>query len=259
MPLDKNSNIFIHDCNEIINEVIDIGDYRLGYFCSKSKVKTSEDNEDCLFMSVKKNGLRIGVADGAGGHPRGRDASYTIAESFIQDSSQNIGELINSINQKVIDLKVGAKSTFALADIIDGDISFYCVGDSEVLYWNAQGKMIYSSTPHSITGMKVKSGVIDQTQSLQDPDRHYVQNLVGDEFIRIESTSKFQLKKGHTILIGTDGIFDNLSHVELEQMASNGQFEKSFEELVEKCSEQDEKMWLKEDDIAFILFRKVKA
>tara|TARA_R110002072_G_scaffold534_7_gene4089 strand:+ start:129 stop:905 length:777 start_codon:yes stop_codon:yes gene_type:complete len=255
----KEISIFLHDQVEPTHGIVTIGNYKVGYFISRSKLKTSEENEDCLFLKETKDEILLGVCDGAGGHPRGRDASYTIGNTFMKESGPSKHELINKINKEVIDLKVGAKSTLAFASFKGDFVKFFSVGDSEVLYWNYQGNEVYSSTPHSIVGHRVKAGDISQSESLHDSERHYVNNMMGDEFVKIESTTNIQIKKGHTILIGSDGIFDNLSHSELHLLAASGSFESSFEGLVKVCTEQDEEKWIKDDDIAFILVRKIIA
>ena len=76
--------------------------------------------------------------------------------------------------------------------------------------------------------------------------------------MRIEVASKMKVKKGHTILVGSDGLFDNLSHQSLGELICSGSFEKSIEQLNLLCTEQGED-WKKDDDISYILIRKIKA
>jgi serine/threonine protein phosphatase PrpC len=259
MPSESKATLFLHDEVGPMSGIMDIGDLRIGYFILRNKQKTTEENEDTLFISPKETSLILGVADGAGGHPRGRDASYQIGQYIQSAKDENMYEMIDNINQEIISLKVGAKSTLALAKIIGKRTYFYSVGDSEIIYWNSHGTEIFSSIPHSMTGHKIRADVITQEDSLDDPDRYLVNHLMGDEFIRIESTTSIEMKKGHTFLIGTDGLFDNLSHDHLTKLISGGSFENSMEQIAVLCHEQDKKKWIKDDDIAFLLARKIKA
>ena len=225
----------------------------------KSKNKASGKNEDGLFVSESEGVIRFGVADGAGGHPRGGDAAYEVLDEIRKVTADSLFAQIERANERVLELKVGAKTTLAFAHIDQERISFHTVGDSEIVYWNAVGRELYSSTPHSPTGLKVEAGVTSQEDALSDPERHIVNSLMGDEFVKINSTTNIKLKKGHTVLLGTDGIFDNISHQELGESMALGSFEESFEQISCICISQCEKRWLKEDDIAFIYLRKIKS
>lgn len=257
MQLSDVNNIFLFNQQSLVQEIVDVSDYRIGIFSLKNK--HSNDNEDCLFLSHTKGKIRFGVADGAGGHPRGKDAAYEVADELRVIDDGAILKRIESANRRVLDLKAGARSTVAFGQIDESDICFHTVGDSEILYWNATGRELYTSIPHSPAGLKVEAGLTSQEESLTDPDRHIVNSLLGDDFIQIISTSSFELKKGHTILVGSDGLFDNISHIQLGDLVSTGNFEKSFEDIANICKEQNPENWLKDDDLTFILVRKIQS
>lgn len=264
MPSSDFETVFLYKDEGPIENQISVGDYRIGYFLLRSPHKTSE-NEDVVFVDKKNGTLIFGVADGAGGHPKGQEAAFIVGDEILNgkysltEDQFNPFHLIEVINNRVRALKVGARSTLAFATIINDNIRCFAVGDSEIVYWNGNGAEVYSNVPHSNTGYRVEAGILDQDESLDDPERHVVTNLVGDEAIRIESTSAFEVKKGHTILIGTDGLFDNVSHAELRELVAKGVFEKSFEMLTEICKKQEEDKWKKTDDIGFVLIRKIKS
>lgn len=242
----------------------DWNDYRIGYFISKNRGK-SNHNEDCLFIEANEKQIVFGVSDGAGGHPRGKDAAKIAGEEVLKFfKTTPVGdvhmlEVLESINDKVLDLKVGARTTLAMGTIDGDNLRSFNVGDSEIIYWNSQGSEIYKSIPQSDVGYRIEAGLLSQDESLDDPERHSVNNLIGDVSIRIETASKMKIKKGHTILIGSDGIFDNLSHEQLTELVGKGSFEKSFEDLCQYCIVQDPLKWKKDDDISMVLIRKIKS
>jgi serine/threonine protein phosphatase PrpC len=258
--MQSNKQIILNKENETISKVIDIDAYRIGYFIMKCP--GANINEDSLFISNKDDSILFGVSDGAGGHPKGAEASNyasNLSVDYYQSKSNfNPSELFEKINKSVLDLKVGAHCTLTLALIHNHALSVHSVGDSELIYWNAIGNEVYSNIPHSEIGYKVESGVLDQAESLDDPNRYLVTNLIGDQAIRIETTTPMELKKGHTILVGSDGLFDNISHEELQKIVSKGLFEEAFQKLTALCEVQDEESWKKEDDISFILVRKIQ-
>jgi len=101
--------------------------------------------------------------------------------------------------------------------------------------------------------------VLGQEESLEDPERNIVNNLVGDDFLTVEALSKIEIKKGNTILVGTDGLFDNLAHTDLCELVGKGSFEKSYENLVTSCLTPAKDVWKKDDDIAFVYVRRVRT
>lgn len=264
MPSNQPLNFFLHSLNEPHFFTVDIENFRVGIFLAKHSAPDGI-NEDTLFVREFNNALLVGVADGAGGHPRGHDASQIVGQHFSEiltdqlDDQTNITKEIEVANQKILDLKAGAHSTIALLTLINQQFRCYCVGDSEVIYWNAAGTLIYSNVPHSTVGHEIRAGTLEQEESLDHPDRNYVMNMLGDELIHIEVAGQLDVKKGHTILVGTDGLFDNISHDELGQMVAGGPYEKAFEALVERCVKKETSSWKKDDDIGFILIRKVKS
>lgn len=253
----------INNNKEPIFEIVDLSPYRVGYYIAKNKFEGSQNNEDSLFIYRHGGNIIFGVSDGAGGHPRGKDASEIATNEIVnlykRTTEPQFLQFIENINKSVRDLKAGAKCTFLLCTIRDGFFKSYNIGDSEVILWNSAGKKLYSNIPQSEVGYLIQSGTMAQEDSLDDPNRHYVSNLIGDEAIRTEVISNIEIKKGNTILVGSDGLFDNLSHEELAEFMASGNFEESFEKLVKRCQERNDENWRKEDDISFIVLRKVQT
>lgn len=235
-------------------EILSWTDFQIGIFLSPNK--SDRRNEDSLFIAEHKNSLILGVADGAGGHPRGDLASNTIAETMSKFKGESILTIVNAANSDLKNLKIGGKSTLSGAYLGDY-INYFSAGDSEIIHWNSNGTELYSNIPDSSTGHLVEAGEISQEESLDDPDRYMVNNLMGDIVVRVETTTEMEIKKGHSVLIGSDGLFDNFSHSSLKDICTKGSFEDAFNLLVDKCINQD-KDWRKDDDISFIMLRRLK-
>jgi serine/threonine protein phosphatase PrpC len=257
------SNI-LNKQNETIFETLDWDDYRIAYYVAKSGAKDT-DNEDTFFITTFNNNLILGVADGAGGHPLGEEASRIVAEELVKSENKvnfERTETIDAIDQAntlIRDLKVGARTTCSAAFLTNDNVSFCNIGDSEAVYWSSTGNVLYSNIPDSATGYMVEAEQISQEDALLSPERNLVSNMLGDEIIRIEATGEIELKKGHTFVLGTDGLFDNLSHEALGDVLAGGNFDESFAELVKKCEERSDENWNKEDDIAFVVVRKMRS
>jgi len=256
-------DILIANLDEIMSDSFDYASYRIGYFSFRAKNKTTR-NEDVVFIGSEKDSLLFGVADGAGGHPKGLEAASLVGtesltkKKIICDHRLNPMQAIEEINQSVVALKVGAKTTMALVSLVNNEFRAYSVGDSEILYWNAAGNLLFTNIPDSSVGYKVEAGVLAQQESLDDPTRYEVTNMMGDERISIEVSSAIEVKKGHSILVGTDGLFDNISHEDLGEILAQGKFDDAFTALCELCYVQKEGVWKKQDDIGFVFLRKIK-
>ena len=254
--------LFLHNVDTLEHEVFDCGDYRIGYFIQKNESK-DEQNQDTLFFFGKDDFILFGVADGAGGHPNGHEASYSAGESILQYVRSKKPEdfqlirLIEEANFKVRENFPEAYTTLAFAALFDNDLRSYSVGDSEIQYFNNQGEIIYNNIPQSPVGYAVEAGYMSQEEGLDHSERNIVNNLLGDELLRVEVASKVLLKKGYSVLIGSDGLFDNLSHEELNDRLGKGSFEDNFKQLCQFCIDKGES-WRKDDDVSFILLKKIR-
>ena len=256
-------NIVENNVDDFVHGVCDWGSYRLGYFLARAKGK-EKANEDSVFLISNEKKAFFGVSDGAGGHPKGDEASsitVNVMKDLVSEKSNALSplDLIFSANNKVLDLKVGARCTLTFCELDNNYIQAFSVGDSEVIGWNHLGTEIYSNIPDSATGHSIEAGYMTQEESLNDPERYIVNNMIGDKTLRVEVSSKIETKKGHTYLVGSDGLFDNFSHKALYAMIGEGSFEESLKDLVLKCQEQKSELFQKNDDISFVLVRKVKA
>ncbi len=249
--------LFLHRVSEQEFETFEWKNYKVGYFIQKNHTK-SDTNDDVLFFYGGEDYCLFGVCDGAGGHPNAAEASYLVGETILQYARSHrpeefqLVELIETANDHVLKEHSGAYTTLSLCFIHNDMIRSYSVGDSEVQYINQDSEVLYNNIPHSPVGHAVEAGIISQEESLDHKERNIVNNLMGDEVLRIEACSKFKIKKAHTIIVGSDGIFDNLTHDELSSILARRSFSSKFKELSEYCIARDES-WRKDDDISFII------
>lgn len=258
----KSNTYNANDTHE--SDIFDYEDYRVFIFSQKNFDK-STNNEDVAFIEVKQKDLVFGVCDGVGGYPMGKEAAEAAAVTVMdhfKTSNESLGFLtaLENAGLKIRDFKVGARTTAAFATVIGDKIKFFSIGDTEILYTNPRGRIIYYSIPQSPVGYAVEAGVLDHQESLDAPDRNIVSHLLGDETLRFESSSSIELKKGHSVFIGSDGVFDNISKEEIVNMTYGGNFDESALKLKDLfINFKKEESWKKNDDITFIMMRKMKS
>ena len=229
------------------------------------------DNEDCAgVFSLGNNDCALVVADGMGGAPCGADASRIVVESlqkaFDVAKASEFGyreSMLNGIDEAhsgIAALGVGAGSTLAAVEIFDNVLRPYHVGDSMIMVIGQKGKIKLQTIMHSPVGYAVESGLLDEDEALHHDDRHLISNYLGHPEMRIEIGPPLSLSRYDTVLIASDGLFDNLQVNEIVQLIRKDPLVKVSERLVDLCSarmlNKDPMYPSKPDDISFILFRR---
>ncbi|NLY00017.1 MAG: serine/threonine-protein phosphatase [Rhodopirellula sp.] len=211
----------------------------------------------------------LAVADGLGGERAGEQASRTaLAEliASIRQADHNEASLRTAIlngfenaNRAVAALGLGAGTTLAVAEIQGRTVRSYHVGDSMMLVVGQRGKIKLQTISHSPVGYAVESGLLDAAEAMHHEDRHVISNMVGSADMRIEMGSTVELAPRDTLILASDGLFDNLRIPEIVDRIRKGSLRRAIAELAEACGrrmhgvEPDEPS--KPDDLTFIIYR----
>ncbi len=250
-------------------EIYPIAAGRAGVLSTRSPDKTTP-NEDAAAL-VPRNGHAgiLVVADGMGGLPAGEQASSLavrellrrIEEAPAEDPSLRVAILdgLERANRAVSELGVGAGTTMAIAEIQGRTVRPYHVGDSMILVVGQRGKIKLQTVSHSPVGYAVESGLLDETEAMNHADRHLVSNMLGAADMRIEVGSTIELARYDTLLLASDGLFDNLHLHEIVERIRKGPLEKVISILAEYCRDRmqggRDGQPSKPDDLTFIAFR----
>ena len=101
--------------------------------------------------------------------------------------------------------------------------------------------------------------MLDEADALHHEDRHVVSNVVGCPTMRIEMGPFIKLRPRDTILLASDGLFDNLHMEEIVARIRTGDLGASVEQLARDATERmmnpDEKAPSKPDDLTIVAFR----
>ena len=203
-----------------------------GAFFSRPRPGRSGPNEDAaLVVALGPDTGVLAVADGAGGQAGGAFASRTAVEhlqrALVSEGTTTTRERILSgieaANDALLAQGSGAATTLVVLELGEGRVRPYVVGDSQVLLLGRAGTLRYLSAPHSPVGYAVRSGLIDESAAMQHLDRHLVSNVIGLEGMAVEVAAPLPLASGDTLLVASDGLFDNLSTEEIAlQLGAGG-------------------------------------
>lgn len=225
-------------------------------------------NEDCVaIFQLDHDSAVFMVADGLGGLPEGNTASKLAIRAMknaltdIQDIAslrEAILDGFEKANHAILHKAPGAATTLAVVEYQNGQIRPYHVGDSMILVM-PKGQVKLQTVSHSPVGYAVESGLLDEDEAIHHEERHLVSNVVGSDDMRIEIGTAMQLSRFDTLVMATDGLFDNLYVDEIIEHTRKGEVHKAAQTLTDTATQRmlhpESDRPSNADDLSFILFR----
>lgn len=244
------------------------------YFSARSPQKESENEDGLAVVPIADSRGILAVTDGLGGHVGGTQAT-TFALQALIDSALDVQQddgledsavrtaILNGIedaNQRILEMGTGAGTVLAVAEFDGNAVRPYHVGDAEILVVGRHGKVKLQTVSHSPVGYAVEAGLIDHADALHHEYRHIVSNYVGFPEMRIEVGAILKLRRYDTLIMGSDGLFDNLHTKEVVQLIRKGALMQAAQRLVqlgqERMSNAVGGTPCKPDDFTFIMYRR---
>lgn len=224
-------------------------------------------NEDrALIAPLDAGRVLLCVADGAGGHPDGALAA-TIAIETVTEALRNrttplrhaIMDAFERANGRIIELGSGAATTL-LAVVIDGGrLRSVHVGDSMAAVVGGKGRVHFRSVAHSPVGYAEEAGLLAAEDAMHHDERHLVSNLLGHRDMHVQIQAPLRLRKRDTIVVGSDGLFDNMEMSEIADVVRKGSLLSAAQHLLAECRRRmvdpRDGEPSKPDDTSFLLFR----
>lgn len=249
-------------------ETCDFISGRVAVYTHRSPHKQTA-NEDCAaFIPYDSDSGVLIIADGLGGQPQGETASKTAIEKLHRSLQQAgkgtalreaILDGFEQANRSILKDANGAATTLAVIEVQNNIIRSYHVGDSMMLVCGQRGKVKLQSIAHSPVGYAVESGLIDMDDAIHHEERHLISNVVGATDMRIEIGTSLKLAKKDTLVLASDGLFDNLYVDEIIETIRKGMLSKAANNLAslahQRMTTVTENLPSHPDDLSFILFR----
>jgi serine/threonine protein phosphatase PrpC len=234
---------------------------------------SEEINQDAAaVIPVGEKAVVLVVADGMGGAPSGDIAARLAIESLVKNLEQAsedtlrdaILDGIEKANKAILQLENGAATTLAIVEINGNRMRSYHVGDSGIIVTGQRGRIRLQTTAHSPTAYAVEAGYIDEKEALAHDERNIVSNIVGSRELRIEIGPPVRLAPRDTVVVASDGLFDNLLTEEIVEQVRCGALEKSAATLASTCVERmkgNTAGYVRghADDLSFIIYRPGKC
>jgi serine/threonine protein phosphatase PrpC len=237
-------------------------------FSAVSPAKSTPNEDAAALIPVDEKRCVLAVADGVGGQPSGDHAARVALQRLRSAVTglepgaplrEAILAGIERANESVKELKVGAATTLAVAEIEGRQVRTYHIGDSGLLVVGQRGLVKLRTVDHSPVGYAVEAGVVDEEEAIHHRDRHLLSNALGTEGMRVDVGSGVELATHDTLVVASDGLFDNLRTEEIAQLVRKGPLDRAVAALVAECARRMEKRESgapsKPDDLTVIAFR----
>jgi protein phosphatase len=235
----------------------------------RSPDKQTQNEDSAAIIQLGDDSLVLAVADGVGGSVAGREASNATVKTLarlltkLPDEAQlrpAILDAVEAANQTVLGLARGAATTLVVAQLDATRLRSYHVGDSELVAVGQRGRIKQRVVPHSPTGFAVEAGLLDENEAVQHDQRHVLFNVVGSLEMRVEVGPPLELAVCDTVLLASDGLFDNLYIDEIVDTIRSGPLIAAADKLVERVQERMHGKGpadkpCKPDDLTIVLFR----
>ncbi len=241
--------------------------FDVAVFSSRSPEQGSGNGDSAgLFCLNGSSGVFV-VADGMGGLAHAERASALVVEALDDALTRNASaerfrealiDGIDDANRRVS--RLGAGSTLAAVEINDNILRSYHVGDTAILVTGQRGRIKLQTVSHSPVGYAVEAGFLDEKEAMHHAERHLLLNMLGSDEMRIEIGPHLALAPRDTVLLASDGLFDNLHIGEIVEIIRKGALQSAMARLIEGCRTR---MGMaggphpsKPDDLTFILLRR---
>ena len=237
---------------------------------TRSPDKHTANEDAAALVPLGEDAAVLAVADGVGGLPAGEAASSTALNELsnalsraTDDPAEVRVRVLNGIeqaNQTILSDGGGSATTIAALEIRGRDVRAFHVGDSEILIVGQRGRVKLQTVSHSPVGFAVEAGLLDADEALHHEDRHLVSNVVGSTDMRIEMGVHTTLATFDTVLLGSDGLFDNLHLDEIIDTIRKGPLQIAAQRLLAatlaRMTDPNKDEPSKPDDMTFVVFRR---
>jgi serine/threonine protein phosphatase PrpC len=238
-------------------------------FTTRSPARETPNEDAAALIRFGVNAGILVVADGVGGSAAGSTASRIAVQCMSEtiqagscDESTLRASMLNGIelaNQRILETGTGASTTIAVILIEEGRIRSCHVGDSDILVVGGRGKIKHRTLAHGPVGYAVEAGLIDEGEAMHHEQRNEVSNVVGATDMRIEIGPSLELAPRDTVILASDGLYDNLFEDEIVERIRKGSLGAAAESLASTCLRRMQHPRRgephKPDDLTFLLFR----
>ena len=237
-------------------------------FSRRAPDRESENEDAFAILTVGPTSGVLAVADGCGGESRGQEAArrtiVALADSVMNCNNPELLRVsildgFEAATRRVSEMGNGAATTLIAVEVNGSLIRTYHVGDSQAMLVGGRGKVKLQTRSHSPVGYAIEAGMLTEAAALGHEDRHLVSNVIGFSEMHIDLGLPRPLSKRDTLIIGSDGLYDNLTQAEIVELIRKGTLlaaaENTRKTVAERMLGRDTSAPSKPDDFTMLIFR----
>jgi serine/threonine protein phosphatase PrpC len=212
-------------------------------FTRRGPGKRGPNEDAAALLEVGEGRGVLAVADGCGGMDAGEEA----ARLAVTELERAVGAAVSRDS--------------------DTDLRGPILEGIEVADRRIRGLGVGAGTTLSVVGYAVEAGLLDEDEALHHEDLYVVANILGSENMHVEVGRQRHLAARDTVVVGSDGLFDNLYLEEIVERARRGRLDVAARRLLADCMRRMTRAIQpglppdpipdpgKPDDLTFLLFR----
>jgi len=199
------------------------------------------ENEDAAGVwELDDDSTVFALADGMGGAPAGGEAaalSMACLDELLDLRAPDtplrrvIVDAFELANERLLGQGQGSCTTLVVAEISAGTVRTYHAGDSGAILVGQRGRVHHETMPHSPVGYAVAAGLLERDETHAHEERHLLSNCLGSSEMRVEIGPPVELGARDTLLLGSDGVLDNVRHETLIELIRKGPLEQGAARL----------------------------
>ncbi len=238
------------------------------YFSNRCPDKQSGNEDTLAIIPVSETCGVLALADGCGGEVQGKEAAalaiQAVVDCVLQSTSPEFIRIaildgFEKATRQVAGLGGGAATTLVVVEIQGKQLRTYHVGDSQAMLVGGRGKVKFITMAHSPVSFAQEAGYLTEDEAIAHEDRNIISNALGAEGTYIDVGLPRSLAARDTLVIGSDGLYDNLTMSEIVDLVRKDSIEKAVEKTREAVESRmrgsQANQPCKPDDLSMILFR----
>lgn len=261
------ARLFVHEDHDEILTASFLGG-EVAVFSRRAPHKESGNEDAVALLEAGGRGVLV-VADGCGGMQAGDEASRILVDALRRSVGKVDGhpdslraailDGLEAANRKVLRIGVGAATTAVVVEVGPRGARFYHAGDSQALLVSQRGQVKLRTLAHSPVGYAIEAGVLSDEEAIHHEDRHIVSNVIGGRDTHIQLGLRRKLATRDTVVLASDGLFDNLFQEEIVGIVRKGSLARAARNL-RKLAEarmrgEFEDFVGKPDDLSLVVYR----
>lgn len=235
----------LRDTDDDAARMPDIGAGPLACLCAAMPGRAGPNEDAVGVFPLPGGAVVLAVADGMGGGPSGARAAGAVVASLADalatpaaadpphDSSAPPGghadtlrsvviTALEAANRTILGWGIGACTTVTAAIITPAGYRTVHAGDSAAVVTGQRGVVKHLTVAHSPVGFGQAAGMLNETDAMDHDERHVVSNVLGMDTLSLEVSSPRRFAAKDTLVIASDGLFDNLPLREVIELARRG-------------------------------------